>query len=98
MCLCLTELAAAYLVYTLKVGYHCAALNICIVWFRCYALHSTHLQVSTISLNKEYSRYDGTEVIEQVLSPPESSNYMFKNSENGVWQVVAPASRVFTHW
>ena len=35
VCVCVTELAATYLVYTLKVGYHlafCAALNVCIVW------------------------------------------------------------------
>ena len=49
--------------------------------FRFYALHRTHLQVSTILLNKKYSRYNGTEVIQRVLSPSKSSKYMFKNSE-----------------
>ena len=49
--------------------------------FRFYALHRTHLQVSTIRLNKKYSRYDGTEVIQRVLSPSKLSKCMFKNSE-----------------
>ena len=49
--------------------------------FRFYALHRTHLQVSTIRLNKKYSRYDGTEDIQRVLSPSKSSKYMFKNCE-----------------
>ena len=51
--------------------------------FRFYTLHRTPLQVNTIRLNKKYSRYNGTEVIQRVLSPSKSSKYtyMFKNSE-----------------
>ena len=32
-------------------------------------------------LNKKYSRYDGNEVVCQVLCPSKSSKCMFKNSE-----------------
>ena len=55
-------------------------LNV-VEFFLSYALHRTRLQVSTICLNKKYSRYDGTEVIQWVLSLSKSSKYMFKNSE-----------------
>ena len=40
---------------------------------RFYALHGAHLQASTISLNKKYSGYDGTEIIYTLLVTGELS-------------------------
>ena len=75
----------------LTVRFECSQI------FRFYALHRIHLQASTILLNKKYSRYDGSEVIQRVLSPSKLNKYMFKNSElchrMGHVQVVAPIRR-----
>ena len=56
VCVCVTELAATYLVYTLKVGYHlafCAALNIIMY---CVDFLADHLCLLHFLMNSQWTK------------------------------------------